>query len=593
MARVPRTRRQRQTQPSDDDSEPVPSTEHAENELEPFVTDNNVSEDEVENDENAPINIDESARPLPALSFAPRSSLLRTPMSHHISEDLVLRDITDQFFFPPTPSPIRISKNTLKRPAQSTLEPPRRPKKPKAHAYPADPPNWTHLTQPSSSLPPSSPLPTSDNGRAHGHNSSARYEYELTSTPIRVSDSDPFGFLAIERALKADRAAAVPPVRKSAPRPTTSAVKSPPRSMVFLSNTPTAPVRSSSARPQEAIPTNYEDIDDLYLDEPVAGPSSRPLIPSAPLLGQQTAREPIPEPRTTHSQTTLPDPLRTPRKRKRIASPTPEESSEGGSQPSSPSPVKVSIATTSGPRTSGPVQTQALVQNEASTTPVQKHTRAHTAKARGKQPVGKVAHEVAPASKRVKTKTRNYIPTPSSTPSAHQRGAVESSPSSHVATPVRPRRRSARQAAAAKHPMRNSSETERSGGGIGRIRTRLRSAQSTAEAKSKSPVTRRTTRSGSRAITAVPGKQARPVRETRSGAKAKEGATTRGRGRGKAVGAKSGKDAKGKRKSRPLEDVLGMSDDTRERYDKERRERQEYFKRLEGYQLQKENVYVV
>ncbi|KAI6115234.1 hypothetical protein EDD16DRAFT_1707407 [Pisolithus croceorrhizus] len=593
MARVPRTRRRRQTQPSDDDSEPVPVTEHAENELEPFVNDDNVSEDEIENDENAPINIDESARPLPALSFAPRSSLLRTPMSHHISEDLVLRDITDQFFFPPTPSPIRISKNTLKRPAQSTLEPPRRPKKPKAHAYPADPPNWTHLTQPSSSLPPSSPLPTSDNGRAHGHNSSARYEYELTSTPVRVSDSDPFGFLAIERALKAERAAAVPPVRKSAPRPGASAVKSPPLSMVFLSNTPTAPVRSSSARPQEVIPTNYEDIDDLYLDEPVAGPSSLPLIPSAPLLGQQSAREPIPEPRTTHSQTTFPDPLRTPRKRKRVVSPTPEESSEGGSQPSSPSPVKVSIATTSGPRTSGPVQTRALAENVASTTPVQKHTRAQTAKARGKQPAGKVGNEVAPASKRVKTKTRNYIPTPSSTPSAHQRSVVESSPSSHVATPVRPRRRSARQAAAAKHPMRNSSETERSSGGIGRIRTRLRSARSTADAKSNSPVTRRTTRSGSRAITAVPGKQVKSMRETRSGAKAKEGATTRGRGRGGAVGAKSGKDAKGKRKARPLEDVLGMSDDTRERYDKERRERQEYFKRLEGYQLQKENVYIV
>ncbi|KAI5981807.1 hypothetical protein EDD15DRAFT_2330574 [Pisolithus albus] len=590
MARVPRTRRQRRAQPSDDDDETVPATEHAENHIEPIVNDDNVSEDEIENDENAPLDVDENARPLPALSFVPRSSLLRTPMSHHISEDLVLRDITDQFFFPPTPSPIRISKNTLKRPAQSTLEPPRRPKKPKAHAYPADPPNWMHLTQPSSSLPPSSPFPTSDNGRAHGHNSSARYEYELTSTPVRASDSDPFGFLAIERALKAERAAAAPPVHKSSPRVNTNTFKSPPRSMVLLSNTPTAPVRSSPARPEVRIPTNYEDFDDLYLDEPVAGPSSLPLIPSAPLLGEQNARDPIPEPHTTHSQTTLPDPLRTPRKRKRAASTTPEESLEGGSQPSSPSPVKVSIATTSGPRTSGPVRTRALEQNVASTTPVQKHTRAQTAKARGKQPVGKGGHKVAPASKSVKTKTRNYIPTPSSTPSAHHhQSAVESSPSSHVTTPVRPRRRSARQAAAANHPTRNSSETERSGGGVGRIRTRLRSARSTADAQPKSPATRRTTRSGSRANTA----QAKPIRETRSGAKAKEGVTTRGRGRGKAVGAKGGKDAKGKRKARPLEDVLGMSDDTRERYEKERRERQDYFKRLEGYQLQKENVYVV
>ncbi|KAI6043436.1 hypothetical protein EDC04DRAFT_3107311 [Pisolithus marmoratus] len=507
---LPRTRRRRPAQPSDDDDdnndgEPSEATEHAEN-IE--------SADEMENDENAPI---ENAAPLPALSFAPRSSLLRTPT---ISEDLVLRDITDQFFFPPTPSPIRISKNTLKRAAQSTLEPPRRPKKPRPHAYPADPPNWVHSTQPSSSLPPSSPLPTSDNGRAHGHiSSTAQYEYELTSTPVRPSDSDPFGFLAIERAIKAQRAAAAPPL--PAVRVSTRAVKSPPRSTVLLSDTPTAPVRSSSERPAGGpIPTNYENIEDLYLDEPVAGPSSHPLIPSAPLLAQQSAREPIPEPRTTHTQTTFPDPLRTPRKRKRVASSTPEESTEGGSQPSSPSPVK--------------------------------HTRAQTAKA--KQPVGKDSDKVAPAPKRVKTKTRNYIPTPSSTPSAHQRSTVESSPSSHVPTPVRPRRRSARQAAAAKHPVRNSSETERSGG---RIRTRLRSA---ADAKPKSPA-RPTTRS--RATAAVATKQAKSTKGTKSTVKAKEGATTRGRGRGKT------------------------------RYEKQRRERQEYFKRLEGYQLQKENVYVV
>jgi len=32
---------------------------------------------------------------------------------------------------------------------------------------------------------------------------------------------------------------------------------------------------------------------------------------------------------------------------------------------------------------------------------------------------------------------------------------------------------------------------------------------------------------------------------------------------------------------------------TEQRYEKERRDRVEYFKRLEGYQIQKENVYVV
>ncbi|KAI6007516.1 hypothetical protein F5J12DRAFT_892399 [Pisolithus orientalis] len=563
-ARVPRTRNvQRRTRSRDEEEEEeeevVQATEPVEDENESIV---NLSDDEIENDENTPIiNIDEDARPLPALSFAPRSSLLRTPMSHHISEDLVLRDITDQFFFPPTPSPVRISKNTLKRPAQSTLEPPRRPKKPKPPAYPADPPNWIHPTLPSSSLPPSSPLPTSDNGRAHGHNSSARYEYELTSTPVRPSDSDPFGFLAIERVLKAQRAAAPPPVRKPTSRAGIRAVKSPPRNTDILSDTPTAPVRSSSARPEEPIPTNYEDIDDLYLDEPVAGPSSCPLIPAAPLLGQQSVHEPMPEPRTTHSQTTFPDPLRTPRKRKRVASLTPEESSAGGSQPSSPSPVKVSIVSTSGPRISGPVQTRTMAQNA---TPVRKHTRAQTAKARGKQPIGKDSHKVAPASKRVKTKARNCIPTPSSTPSVHHQNTVESLPSSHTATPVRPRRRSARQAAAANHPARDRSETERGSGGIGRMRTRLRSATSNAETKSKSPVARPTTRSDSRANTAVPAKQVKPAKVTRSTVKTKEGTTTRGRGRGKTVGAKSNKDTKGKRKSRPLGDVLGMSDDSRE-----------------------------
>jgi len=536
----------------------------------------NVFDDEEdENDENTPLNDDNSA-PLPALSFAPRSSSLHTPMSHApLSEDIVLRDITDQFFYPPSPSPVRISKNTLKRPAQSSIEPPHRPKKPKAQAYPADPPNWLHTTQPSSSLPPSSPLPTSatpyDNGRgadrAHGHISSTRYEYELTSAPTKLApDSDPFGFLAVERALKAKRVTAPPPpVRKPAPRVSTVTIKSPPRSTVVLSNTPSAPVRSTSVRPDEPIPTNYENIDDLYLDEPVAGPSSHPLVPSAPLLVQQSVQNAVPEPHTSHSQTTFPDPLRTPRKRKQVNSSTPEDSLEE-SLPSSPSPVKVSLSRTSAPQTNRRLHTQSKVQDRGPTTPVHKHTRAQSAKARGKQPVGKDSSNAPAANKRLRTATRTHIPTPSSTPPVHRRTVVEVSSPSAGSTPSPPKRRSARQAAAAKHPARDlSSESET----VGRIRTRLRSARSPVESRVEpSPARRPNTRSGSQRKATAASKSVKPVpRATRGAARGGSAMRGRGRGRGKAAAgtaATRGANAKGKRKARPLEDVLGMSDDTRE-----------------------------
>ena len=253
--------------------------------------------------------------------------------------------------------------------------------------------------------------------RAHGHISSSRYKYELTSAPVtQAAESDPFGFLSVECALKAKRAAAVPPppVRKPAPRVSQATIKSPPRSIV-LSNTPTSPVRSSLVKPDQPIPTNYENIDDLYLDELVAGPSSRPLIPSAPLLSQQS----VVEPHTTHSQTSFSDPLCTPRKRKRIHSPTPEESLEQ-SLPSSPSPVKVSLGIASAPRTRGRLNIQNKVQEHVLTTPVPKRTRAQSAKARGKQPVGKDPSKALPANKRSKTTTRTHIPTPSSTPPIHR-----------------------------------------------------------------------------------------------------------------------------------------------------------------------------
>jgi len=50
---------------------------------------------------------------------------------------------------------------------------------------------------------------------------------------------------------------------------------------------------------------------------------------------------------------------------------------------------------------------------------------------------------------------------------------------------------------------------------------------------------------------------------------------------------------KGKEKAKPLDDVMEMSDDTRDRYEQERQARLEYFRKLDGYQIQKENVYVV
>ena len=404
-------------------------------------------EEEVENDENTPVN-DENSAPLPALSFLSCSFSLHTPMSHaHLSKDLMLQDITDQFFYPPSPSPIRISKNTLKRPAQSTINPPRRPKKPKAQAYLADPPNWVHTAQPSSSLLSSSPFSTSatahDNecvaGRAHGHILSTHYEYKLTSAPVKqAADSDPFGFLSVERALKAKRAAAVPPpVRKPAPRVSHATIKSPLCSTIVLSTTPTAPVCSSSVKLEQPIPTNYKNIDDLYLDEPVAGLSSRPLISSAPLLSHQSAVEP----HTTHLQTMFSNPLHTPCKRKHIHSPTPEESLEE-SLPSSPSPVKVSLGMANAPRTRGRLNIQSKVQ-ELLTTPVPKCTRAQSAKAHGKQPVGKDPSKAPPASKHSRITTRTRIPTPSSTPPIHQQSIVEPLSPSAMSMPSPPKWHSA------------------------------------------------------------------------------------------------------------------------------------------------------
>jgi len=111
------------------------------------------------------------------------------------------------------------------------------------------------------------------------------------------------------------------------------------------------------------------------------------------------------------------------------------------------------------------------------------------------------------------------------------------------------------------------------------MKLRSRSAKGNAETKTK-PTTR---------AKQPPSKCKAPTRTQK--ATTTTAKPTRGRPKGKS----SAKDTKGKGKgkTRPLESVLDLSDDTREKYDNERRERLEYFKRLEGYQIQKENVYVV
>lgn len=400
----------------------------------------------------------------------PRSSSVftrRTPF------DTPLCDITDQFFHPPSPSPVRISK------LKHAVDPPRRPKKPKSLAYPADPPNWFY-SRSSSSLPPSSPFafPPSDQA-------TARYEYHL-GTPSKASDPDPFGFVAVERALKAKR---VPP--------TTTTLKSPPRSIVL----PSAPFHA-----HVPLPTNNEDIEGLYADEPVAGPSH---VPVAPLL-LMNSDQPLAD---VGAQPTFPDPLRTPRKRKRRASPTSLPDEEDTDVPSSPSPVKVSVRA-------------GTHRCPSSHTPVPKLTRAQArAAAMAKPPTAQSSR-----TKRVKTSFQ-HIPTPSSTPASARSSSRRSTA---PPTPVPPRR-STRQAAVGARVNLGSVTSDAEDG-----RMKLRS-RSKVNGETK-PATRAAPKSKASTKTTTAAKP------------------TRGRPKGKS----STKDTKGKGKARPLESVLDLSDDTRE-----------------------------
>jgi hypothetical protein len=51
--------------------------------------------------------------------------------------------------------------------------------------------------------------------------------------------------------------------------------------------------------------------------------------------------------------------------------------------------------------------------------------------------------------------------------------------------------------------------------------------------------------------------------------------------------------SKGKEKGKPFNDLMELSDDTRERYEEERLARLEYFRKLDDYHMKKENVYVI
>ncbi|KAF9243201.1 hypothetical protein BU15DRAFT_60050 [Melanogaster broomeanus] len=341
----------------------------------------------------------------------------------------------------------------------------------------------------------------------------------------KASDSDPFGFFVAERALKAKRTAAPPRLHPA---------------IVHL------------ALLEERVPTNNEDIDDLYVDEPVAGPS-RPLVPAAPLLTMRSTQS-LADPLPTDSQpSSSPDPLRTPRKRNGapLQYPMTGQMRRGLMYP-------LVHHLSKSQSVQAPVDVRAAQHKVVRLLP--KVTRAQT-KAGG-IPRAATRATRARSTKRVKT-SHQHIPTPSPTPSSPHLSDPSAPP-----TPV-PRRRSARQAAVgAKLQKGNtSSDVEDT---ANRMKLRTRSAKVRTETKAKpSSTSQPKPTSKSKPV-------AKPTQKARAGPKANQVL----------------KDTKGKRKgnAHPLEDVLGMSDDTREKYEQERRERLDYFRRLEGYQMQKENV---
>ncbi|KAG2065234.1 hypothetical protein BDR04DRAFT_1145464 [Suillus decipiens] len=479
----------------------------------------------------------------------PPRSLVNPPRTP--SHEDALRDITDEFFHPPSPSPIKAV------PAFAKLKPPRRPKKPKSHAFPANPPNWP----PVSPLPPSSPLASTStyepplnyastsHANTYEYNMTAFYRHAQEIDP-RSGDSDPFGFLAAEKVLKARRTARLPSEKRKYAQSQSTVLRVTPYSthtrgqLNRATPTPTRPAASSVP-----IPTNDEDIDDLYLDEPIT--TSIPV--PAPILRHSHIPTPSSSPVSLRSEIAVPallkprldilrdqptrsrDPLRTPRKRKRdIETSTPASSDVL----SSPSPVKVSVAAR---RPQTPSDRPETAEEH---TPVPK--RATRAQVKGK---GKAQDDTLKPRKRIRATKEAASPSP--------RQACKD------LEKLLPRSAATRRAAAlAKTGVK------------GRVRMAVDpvsdSDSDEEQPKRRKPVSR-----------VQPSSSAKPApRSAKPVSKGVKKSSLKPRG-------------KGKEKTKPLNDLMELSDDTRERYEKERLARLEYFRKLDGYQMKKENVYVV
>ncbi|KAG2142321.1 uncharacterized protein EDB93DRAFT_1252376 [Suillus bovinus] len=515
---------------------------------------NSDSEIEQENDENIfAINIgdrdneSETDENSFSISIPPPLRSLENPPRTPAHED-ALRDITDEFFHPPSPSPIK-AVGTF-----TSLKPPRRPKKPKSLAFPADPPNW----QPTSPLPPSSPLAsTSTYGQQNFASTSHMNSYEYNMTAFyrhaqeidpRSGDSDPFGFLAAEKVLKERRVARLPNQKRK--HVLSPALRVTPHSTRtrgqhnYATPTPTRPAASSVP-----IPTNDEDIDDLYLDEPIA--TSIPV--PAPLLRHSYIPTPSCSPASVRSEIVVPvllkprldilrdqpirsrDPLRTPRKRKRdIDAATPASSDVV----SSPSPVKISVAARQ-PQT--PSDHSETAEEH---TPVPKRTTRAQAKGKGK------AQDDAP-------KSRKRVRTTKEDASLSPRQACKN------LEKLLPRRATMRRAAVVAKT-----------GSKGRVRMAV-DPTGDSDSDEEQPKRRKP------ASKAQPSSNAKPAsRSAKPVSKGTKKSSLKPR-------------SKGKEKAKPLDDLMELSDDTRERYKQERLARLEYFRKLDDYQMKKENVYVI
>ncbi|OJA15030.1 hypothetical protein AZE42_05238 [Rhizopogon vesiculosus] len=477
---------------------------------------------------------------------------LRTP-----SHEDALRDITDEFFHPPSPSP---NKAVI---ISASLKPPRRPKKPKSLAFPHNPPNW----QPTSPLPPSSPLASTSTYEPQNYASTSHaYEYNMTAfyrhtqeVERRSGDSDPFGFFAAEKVLKERRAARLPSeqhIQSTVSRAKPSSTHTKPQS-TRATLTPTRPATSSVL-----IPTNDEDIEDLYLDEPIS--TSMPI--PAPILRHSYIPTPSSSPTSLRSAIAIPsllkprldilqdqpthsrDPLRTPRKRKRdIDAATPASSDAV----SSPSPVKISVSTRR-PQTPSYRHFEEAQETAEEHTPLPKRTTRSRAKGKGKE---KRDGSLKPR-KRVRTTKEDVSAT------------VSPKQACKDLEKLLPRRATTRRAAAAAKI-----------GGKGRFRVAVDPvSESDSEEEQKR---RRKPASSAKPASRRAKPVSKGVKKPHSTSRKPASEFYRLRSR------------KGKEKAKPLNDVMEMSDDTRERYEQERQARLEYFRKLDGYQIHKENVYVV